>query len=309
MSHSSGFFISLFRGVAKVLAVFAGLFLLLTGAGLATSFILLYSERDMLPWDAVHHLDYNLLLFWIESMGHSSGLFNLALIALLAIPVMFLIYAGMRLIFGIQVRISGAFTTMLVAWIAGFVILGIIIGRITYENQYESEITMEEETILSDSAAYFQIKAGNEISLPERTKKNIVYTIFDDEIHLPLAMKDSLLYGHTELSVFPSPDSLIHIRSFISSQGKNRTDAADNINRVNFQGKYEGSSYILSPFFTVSSDPGWRNHMFRLEIQIPQSKGILIDKELQENIVKPSIFRKDDHDLIFRNENGRIIIN
>lgn len=272
---------TVFRIFFRALAIIIGIVFLLVGIALSIVFAGAY--LGIIP-----NLQFNELSFITISLPEFLTRYiittpyqftlNLALFLVIAIPIIALIFNGIRLIFNLgRQKELGIGTTILWA-LALFVAITLSLKTLEQFKTESKQIVVESlDTISSDTLniAIYNPEYNREIV---RHSSGSVY--FEDKGKM--ISSQNIFYGSPEITFKKAENNIFEIIVRTSVRGKNYREADARLSNTKYHFELDKNTLLLDPFFTLSLNEKWRDQELRFEIMIPEGKTIFIDKEMQD---------------------------
>lgn len=300
------FISAIVRGVFQILASILGGVFILISIAFAILALFLYLEDGSLPWVDNTAFDLPLFLNWIDYTGHDSNLFAFALVAVLLIPVLLLLYSGLRLIFGQQVRVTSAYPVLLLSWLAASITLGVISARIIKDNDEVHTEKKFETFIIPDSTQSFILQDGSPYNKKLENSHSRPHFLFEDDIRLPLFREKETFYGKTELEIHSTKDSVVSIYTILESRGESYLEAKNKTNSIEYAIISDTGFCKISSYFTITDPVGWRNERLIFRVFLPEGSTINVSPQLQPCLTYPRGTGSSMENKSFRNQNGHI---
>ncbi len=200
-------------------------------------------------------------------------LITIALFFTIIIPIVALIYAGIKMMFRFKANDKMIGLTAFVLWILSLVFL---ISMAAFEGWHftdhgKSSINYELEAFPSDTLA-LSINENPDIE----GFSDEWYTSYDDDWHL-LSTEDKV-YGRMDLNILPGDfeDWEISVRK--SSQGRNNTEAVMNATKLDYSWNQSSSALVLDPYFSLEKPNKWRAPGTTVTVLVPEGKYIRLNK-------------------------------
>ena len=266
------FFIIFFRvivaiiGVAFILAGFSALFSFL--------FISLLPNTMLLPEifeDSLFYLpDF---LYFIADPSVSVWLIILTILVV-GLPLLALIYWGIRMVFQFRVRDLVLNLTMLIIWILSCVALSIIFFTqgISYSDSYRSK---DQFAIPANDTLY--VRLDNRVSSLEYNK----------EIHLPfepvnmyLNVDQDIIYISPELNIFNTDDDP-YLEVVKYSSGHSRSDAISKAEKLAYDVKIEDKQVLLDEYFTLPPGKRWSGAFLKIRLYVPDNTTVYFEEDVE----------------------------
>lgn len=200
------------------------------------------------------------------------------LILAIGIPLVMLIYNGMKLIFGWKFEIRFLGLSAFSLWLAGAIFLGIIAfstaNDFTNKGSSFSTLTLEKT---KSNTLYIKAKEKSELNID-----NIEF--YTGKWNIISTKDEKILFGIPEISIINNNenDFMTNITKF--SKGKNTILASKRAKNIQFEIEQIGDTLFIDPYYTLLKEEVWRNQNVQLQIFIPSNKNIFIDKNMSEII-------------------------
>jgi hypothetical protein len=206
------------------------------------------------------------------------------IIAVVTLPLLALIYGGIRLIFWFRARDGFIWLTGLILWVSCATALSIVLFNegVSY-GANESSVTKEYLNLPTDTLylkagrKLSDISARNEISLPDRGGNG--YNIFISDEN-----KEIFIKTHLELNVAEHKSACIEI--IRHSAGRNKTAAIENSKRLIYNYRQSADTLFLDEYFSLPAGSKWSLDFANLIVSIPEGTIVHIDSDITETIMR-----------------------
>jgi phage shock protein PspC (stress-responsive transcriptional regulator) len=232
-------------------------------------------------------------IIWISSMGISNfsfpiflGLFlgsatqiTLALVGLalfIGIPLIMLIYNGIKLVFGLKSKKRFLGISSVSLWFAGL-ILCIVVGLGILSNfSHKSTITKKHEISqpLNGTLKIYVAKDNLVDSLSEYENKFVI-----GQWNLVSVNDKRFRFGLPELVVVRSDNEQYQIMTYYSSKGTDKGEAEENIAKIEYNFTQNDTSVVLDPYYMLPEKEKWRMQNIKIVIKVPLWKSIYLAPE------------------------------
>ncbi|MGD0342798.1 MAG: PspC domain-containing protein [Bacteroidales bacterium] len=283
-----------FRALGKVCYIFVRVLLIVFGTGIVLagflamlSFIMVFVFKYPGAFSTeVQGLNITYLpdfLNYIVSPA-SAPWIKALIIAVVTLPLLALIYGGVRLIFWFRARDGFVWFTGFILWVLCAATLSIILFNegVSY-GKHESSVSLEYLKLPSDTI-YIEagrrlsdIRTANEISLPDKGENG--YNIFISE-----EKKEIYIKTHLELLAVKDNSASIEITRF--SSGRNRPAAIENSKRLIYNYRLSSDTLYLDEFFSIPPASKWSLDFVSLNVYIPKGTIVHIDEDIAETIFR-----------------------
>lgn len=268
------FFHSVFRVFSKIFATMLIIFGILFLVGLLTSTFTLSSFGPRMISDSFRNL---------FSDGMHYGIAITALLLVFGIPVVMMIYKGIRLLFGIRRPDKYVGLVALILWI-----VGIIFGSISVANAIGSlseGATVEEKVPLP-------FKAGDTINIVVDIDPSMLnedyHSAFNQEHHYArqyhgVSMNDSdFKIGYPKLHIVPSLTDSVGLIVYKSARGRDIREAAANARDINYRITLKGNTVTFSNYYSVTGVAKWRMQQVNSELRVPENTVIYFHSSTED---------------------------
>lgn len=270
------------RAVFKVAGVIIGFVLLFIGLGILTGFFAGFVGLESLGflWESEGFQFSPLLMgdLFFQSKAYASlAILSFSLIVIL--PIVLLIYGGLRLLSAGRFRIRHLSLVSVIVWFASWVVLlGIGIGTafdFGHSGQHETQL----KTISSATEKAFVIGLQSEASSVNQFESLII----DDSRLMFFDQYEHRIYQFPQLRVIPSDDDLIHLRLIEESRGRSLSKAEVRAHNIDYPLAISDSSLHLPLLFSYPADDLFRAQQAKLYIEIPVGQKVYFEESLYTN--------------------------
>ncbi len=196
-------------------------------------------------------------------------LMTILIVLVVAIPLLAMIYGGIRLIFWFRVRDGYIWLVGLIVWVLCVTALSIISFNEGISYAERGEITSLE--YLGPTPDTLYIVAGEKIS---DLNADNYYRIYIDD-------KKDLVYIRSRLDIYPSDNNSTSVEIERESSGTSRLDAENNAKRLKYDINISGDTFSLDEFFMIPPDSKWSFDQVGVDVYIPVGTIICMDKTVE----------------------------
>jgi len=277
-------FNEIFRAIGKVFYVIFRIFLIIIGISfvligfltiLSFVMVFLFKFPGVFSHDGINvHLSYYTdFLSYIVNPSSAPWIIALTLIAIF-LPMLALIYWGVKMIFWFKAR-DGIFSlTGLVLWVLSLSALAIILfnegisfaetGRTSSQNILTS--TPDTIFIITDHKASDQ-KYDKEFSLP------------DEDYSLYMSDSTRQLFMPARLCLNIAEQSQVKLEIQKSSCGRTRSDAVKKAELIIYNSRISNDTIFLDDFFTLPAGSKWRADFLTVNLFVPANTVLYFDRQ------------------------------
>ena len=218
-------------------------------------------------WDVVN-------LFMDETVGIIAFI---ALLILVAVPVLGLIYGGVKLLFRFRANDRAVLASSLAAWLIALVVI-VIVGLIegsnyTTHGSYDSEFTLkipENKKII--------LEAGKE---PDNIWDESIEVNHHNDLWITSRNGRVELVGHPRLDITKSKDDQASVQITREARGTNLKSARQNAEKILYGQKQTDSVVLIDPVFSLARDEKFRVPEVSIEFYFPIGTIIYLDPSIK----------------------------
>ncbi|HIA13146.1 MAG TPA: PspC domain-containing protein [Flavobacteriales bacterium] len=216
------------------------------------------------------------------------------LLLLIGIPLIAIVYNGIKLLLGIKNRLRGLGAIAMALWIAGCILVGYVVMQIGED---------------------FSKKGVNKtsIALANPTNNVLVLEVIGEEYHedeydIDIVADNWISFyegderialGKTKLDVVRSKTDSFEIQLIYKSRGATRKVAIKRAENINYTFTQKDSLIQFDPYFNLPDDTKWRAQQVRILIKVPDSGSVYLDHSMRRII--------DDIDNVTGTDDGAMV--
>jgi len=268
---------SALRLFLKVVLIILGLGLIIAGFISLLTFLgsVIFTTTVVGPFAGMHFPGAFMPDMFFTGMGIK--LFSLGLMLVIGIPLILLIFVGIKLLVKFKTNNKAIGLSALALWLGG-IILMISVGLSQAKSYISSGTTYADTEILDDFD-------GQTLYL--RSEKNIDFNWHDANVDLDgvkIIVKDDekLVLGEPTLDIEKSSSDNFEIIMKKNSRGRTHDDAVENAEEIKYSWKQVDSLFILDEYFTLPVGDKWRNQKLHIVLKVPEGKAVFIDEEVDD---------------------------
>ncbi len=197
-----------------------------------------------------------------------------------AIPLIALIYLGLRMVFRFKPRDSVFFVTGATLWIVAVTILAFVFF-LQARSFTILETVKEEVSLQKQEENFYRLY----LYIDEEVLEDVDYRddiVLFDEYTIADINGVPQVIGQPEIFIGKSNSSNFELTIEKKSRGATRLLARRSANNIRYDFKFVDSNLIINPHYIVSNGEKWRAQDVDITIHVPEGKSIYIDKGLQE---------------------------
>ncbi len=272
-----------FRALGKVLFIFVRIILIIIGTSLVlTGFMALLTLIMVFVFEYPGAFSTNIegvnlsylpdFLNYVVSPAAAPWIKGLITL-IISIPFLAMVYGGIRLIFWFRARDGYVWLAALVIWVMSIAALSIIsfnegVGFAESEKTTSTEYfsTVPDTLYIVTGKKLSDLNAENEISIPD----NEYRVMIDDD--------KKEVYVRARLMINPDEDNSASVEIKRRSSGRNRLDAIENAERLQYGLNISGNKLILDEFCTIPPDSRWSFDELLVTVNMPEGTIIFMDR-------------------------------
>ena len=203
--------------------------------------------------------------FFLGSVGNSL-LFKPAFVLLITIPFLLILYAGVKLVFGLnRTRFVGI--TALNIWLIALIITGFYSFKVF---RSFSHTGIYQETVSVEVPVNNLIK----LELKENEKFNRYYRYEEyfevDEANMIITNDaDDFFYGIPQLEIVKNNSQKIELEIYYRARGKSSELAEERAERTSFKYDIDGDKITFDQFFKLPEHEVWREQEVDIVVKLP----------------------------------------
>ncbi len=248
--------------------VFAGFVTLLSFIGsmiFANSFFGPFSDFNF-PGSTFPHLFLD---------GTSITLFTIGIVIVIGIPLLLLIFAGIKLIFNFKTNNKIIGFSALATWLIGIIL--VISLSFSQVKGYMHSSTRHSEN--------HEVKAFANDTLYLKSTDNVDFDYDNghlslDQIKVIVKNDQEVMIGKPTLDIEKSYTGKFEIKLRKKSRGKSQDTAIDNAEHIEYSWNQDDSLITFNQFFTLPMESKWRNQKLHITIKVPEGKVVYLDDSM-----------------------------
>jgi phage shock protein PspC (stress-responsive transcriptional regulator) len=267
------------RVFLRIFLIVAGIVILMLGIGLTViylSVVFRYPMITMFDHGVVHTFPLYPLIDRIFDNDADLRTFATGLMILFGIPLLMMLWAGIRLIFAIP-RAKFVNGLAAIIWVCALVVT-LIFGFKVF-NSFRYQGNFSKETIL-DINKPDTLQLVTMRNLPQVPAWNHSDMIKIPEWRIVVSEDGNVLYCIPELKIKPGIDSTARLVVSSSIRGPFSGEAAERAENINYNWRFKNDTLYLSDSYVLSSEEKWRKQETRLDLFLPAGTVFKIDEDL-----------------------------
>jgi len=267
------------RLILRIFMIFLGFVILFTGIVLTIvylSILLKFPVVAVMDEAGMQAFPLYALIDRIFLSDADLRTFVTGLLILFGIPLLLMLWGGIRLIFNLpRVRFLAGIAGLV--WVCALIITLIFGFKVANSFRYPGEFTKESAlNVLAPDTLHLAALQ----SLPEDPDWERMGFFHFPEMKLVISNDEQLIRGVPLIKIRTSPDSLSRIFIHTSAKGSFRNQAEENAEKISYTWKQQNDTLYLSDSFILPEDEKWRKQEVKVEVELPAGTAVSIDKHL-----------------------------
>ncbi|MBK9283188.1 MAG: PspC domain-containing protein [Sphingobacteriaceae bacterium] len=228
-------------------------------------------------------------LIFLERSHYTLG--KIGVILLFAIPILGIIYGGIKLLLKIRYKNRWLNLGMGVVWLIGLFIV-IYIG-VTTGKEFSSDGKIKDQySLVQKDTLYLTLndnqKLRSDLQITEESekrkryfnKRHVVIANSDNSYYIGKNQNGNQIVGHAELNIVPASGDQFEMIVVKKSRGETREIAADNAKAIKYNFEQQDSLLVFDELFTVNPNEKFRVQQVKITLKVPRNKVIYLDNSL-----------------------------
>ncbi len=302
--------ISIISGILKFIGAFFGIILAFIALIIILAFVPSFFGNSFVwlnGFNGINFISLNSILGLLTNSVADVRMLQTSLSLVIFIPLISLVYLGVKIIFGIRTKNSVIGLSLLVLWILGLVFLvfsSVKIGR-SYDRKAEITHNASLGRIVQDTLFVNFINTDsntNILPLINPVSGSFVLCNNDDNFYMSPDIRTIILDSNEEVS--------LEVRTI--ARGRNYIHAQHNVESINYKYSYNENVINLQDYCYWNSRIGYRAQRIIIVIGIPEGKAVVFKPQQSSNSnfeINDCFYNTNGHRFIYVDDyNNRFII-
>ena len=273
---------SLFKVATKIIGVFIAIIGMILLIGMVST---LFGRTGAINIDGeVFSLQNGFNLFFRDE--NQATFASIALFLFIGIPLIMLVYGGIKLLLGIKTKNKYVSRSAGALWLAGLILVIIlgnqIAGMFTDESTHQNKIVLASP---KSGTLYLKVKGGNENTYnydEERSHNHVRINIKNKNI--VSIDNENINLRYPELNIVRSETDSFEVVIYAKSRGKDRKEALRYAKNISYELAQTDSVVEFMPYFSMPLEDKWRAQQVYIELRVPKNKMVYMNKSMR-NII------------------------
>lgn len=204
---------------------------------------------------------------------HSGQIFwgVIILLALILIPILGMMFLGIRIVFRKSVVNRTAGMVMLGVWLVALfsgMMLGFSIGA-----DFKVRSKIEDQIVLADDATEVNIVMNKYMDRDAEWDEGFYFVEENGDIFMQSE--------EVHCNIKPSEDGTLYLEMNKYARGGNRREASERASRIAYDYKWDGNKLYLSEYLTANIDDKVRDQSIYIDLYVPVGSKVQIDKSVR----------------------------
>ena len=290
---------SVFKVFLKIFGVIFGVLLTVIGIIIIVALIIASTHHDCSYVNSnIHIFNFPFLMNQFITPGTTSLLlFLLGIIVL--IPIIGVLYLGLKLIFGFRLSDRYFWLSAIAAWIIAVVFFVVFAanGLKGFSEESSHRSTVKLQPFVSNT---LYLKADEQKF--DNVDKSQLLKVEDNQEYF--ISNEKKILGTPKIRIVRASDNETSVEIEKSANGSSSEEANSNIRKIEYSTLQKDSLLSIDPYFEIGLNSKWRAQSVELIIKVPEGKSIYIDRNLL-----PMLDEVDnDEDFEFSEMVGKILV-
>jgi hypothetical protein len=204
--------------------------------------------------------------------------FTMSLIAVmlvLGIPLIALIYNGIKMLLGIKKSIPGIGIAAMALWVAGAIMGGYVATQVAMDF-HKKGITKHEMVIAPTASNTLYLEVYDEEDSDSHIHINDWFFHMEED--------EQINYGECKLDVRRSHTDSFEIVTIYSARGRSRKIATNRSNEINYEYAKVDSLIQFDPYFHIENVDKWRNQRVTIIVKVPLNGSVYLNNSMDRII-------------------------
>lgn len=200
----------------------------------------------------------------------------IGLLLLTVIPVLFVIYIGLKMLFDFKSNARVVFLSAAGAWLLGLIITlfaGFSVGKNFVAEQKNEK--------------HYKIDLPEKTTLYLKTYNNQLFDFHEtpvdlDEVVINRRNRKERIYIKPELVIKKSDSGKAELVVLRRSRGRNKKIAGRNISKISYNWQQRDSTLLFEPYFALPHQARWREQEITIVLKLPVGQAVYLHPSLRQ---------------------------
>jgi len=278
----------IFRAIGQIILVFVKIILAIIGvvfilAGFLTliSFlgVLIFGNLFFFPDIVQLHGFFLPEIFSVFSATGNVLLLTIAFICAVSIPLIALIYGGIKLIFRFRAKDGVIGLIGFVIWLISLGILASVGVSEGVNFREESRVTQTFTIDNPPGTLYLQLNTAS-----QNLDLHSLFPFGNDKDQIYINQETKQIYGKPILDVVKSESGKIEIEVIKHSNGRNYLVARNHARALEYHWQRNDSILVFDPYFKLQRNQRWRNPYIKIKLKLPEGEQLYMEEDMRDII-------------------------
>lgn len=286
------------RAILRIFFIFLGVVILVIGTALSVVYLSLLFKFPVIA--IMDHAGMQAFPLYsiadrIFTSDHDLRTFITGLMIIFGIPLIMMLWGGIRLIFNIpRVRFLAGIAAL--CWLCALIITLVFGLKVANSFRYPGEFSKESvlRVITSDTLHIMAEK-----HLPEDANWERAGIFYLPEMRVAIGNGDEVIRGIPLIKFKPGNDSLGRIIVIATSKGAFKNEANENAEKISYDWNQKQDTLALSDSFIIPDEIKWRKQEVRVDVIVPVGTTVTIDKHLHPFLGYHKFISEEDREATY----------
>ena len=264
----------------KIILVFVGIILLIVGLSLVVAFFAAlfgFGHQVFIVDSELIFISFPAVVDLILGQAGSNMFFTTGLVLLLGIPLLMILYGGIKLIFGLE-RSRYVGLTAFNLWLIGLILCGYYGFKIA-KSFSQHGVHQEVVSIKPYGNRPLILDVGND-NLYERIYRYEDYVEVDEMNMILTTREDDIYFGLPKLEIEKSSRSYAELEIFYRARGKSERHASERAEKIVYRFSIEDNLITFDPFFKLGDREVWREQQIDMVLKVPEGTYLQLSDDI-----------------------------
>lgn len=268
------------RLILRIFLIFIGFIILFFGMAFSVLYLSILFKFPVLT--AFNDADIQLFPLYavIDKVFVNDGdirTFVTGMMILIGIPLVMMLWVGIRLIFNLP-RVKFLAGAAGFVWICALIITLVFGFKVVNSFSKTGEFARQVPFGIDKTDTLF-VRSEGILPVDEYWERTGLY--YFDEARMAVMNDTQVIYGIPLLKFKLSSDSTGHINVVTMARGSSTMNAVETAEMVDYRWKQSGDTLFLADNFTLDGEQKWRMQKTRVEVLLPEGTSVIIEPKVQ----------------------------
>jgi phage shock protein PspC (stress-responsive transcriptional regulator) len=208
---------------------------------------------------------------------------SIAVILFLGVPLIMLVYGGIKMLLGIRTKNRFVGMGAGILWVVGLILTIVLVNKVA--GNFSEEVTSKNIITLTQPGSgilYLKLKGETD------SENTYEHRHMGRYMHVKIRHRDvisadsaNLNFGYPELDIVKSETDSFDVVIYGEANGKDRKEALHLAKSILYDISQKDSLVEFASYFSVPKDEKWRGQQIHIEVRVPKGKMVYISKNMK----------------------------